>query len=118
MEQINNNDVIKDQEFLNVHEILNHCTRVAQNSFGSNIKFIESFDPSLPYIYANKDLLIQIFLNLLKRLCLFVRDNFLESLRYLTSVKLASTTAAETTGPAKQPLPTSSTPAVIIFVFN
>ena len=69
MEQINNNDVIKDQEFLNVHEILNHSTRVAQNSFGSNIKFIESFDPSLPQIYANKDLLIQIFLNLLKNAC-------------------------------------------------
>ena len=48
---------------------MNHCTRVAQNSFGSNIKFIESFDPSLPHIYANKDLLIQIFLNLLKNAC-------------------------------------------------
>merc|ERR1711965_824758 len=63
MEQINNNDVIKDQEFLN------HSTRVAQNRFGSNIKYIESFDPSLPHIYANKDLLIQIFLNLLKNAC-------------------------------------------------
>ena len=69
MEQINNNDVIKDQEFLNVHEILNHCKRVAQNSFGSNIKYIESFDPSLPHIFANKDILIQIFLNLLKNAC-------------------------------------------------
>ncbi len=69
MEQINNNNVTTDYQFLNVHEILNHCTRVAQNSFGSNIKFIESFDPSLPNFFANKDLLIQILINILKNSC-------------------------------------------------
>ena len=69
MEQINNNNVTTDFQFLNVHEILNHCKRVAQNSFGSNIKFIESFDPSLPNFFANKDLLIQILINILKNSC-------------------------------------------------
>ena len=69
MEQINNNNVTMDYQFLNVHEILNHCTRVAQNSFGSNIKFIDTFDPSLPNFFANKDLLIQILLNILKNSC-------------------------------------------------
>ncbi len=69
MEQINNNNVTKDYEFLNVHKIINHCTRVAQNSFGSNITFIETFDPSLPSFFANKDLLIQIIINILKNGC-------------------------------------------------
>ncbi|MDC0456693.1 ATP-binding protein [Alphaproteobacteria bacterium] len=69
MEQINNNSITTDYQFLNVHEILNHCKRVAQNSFGLNIKFIESFDPSLPYLFANKDLLIQILINILKNSC-------------------------------------------------
>ena len=69
MEQINNNNVTSDYQFLNVHEILNHCTKVAQNSFGSNIVFIEAFDPSLPNFFANKDLLIQIIINILKNGC-------------------------------------------------
>ena len=69
MEQINNNNITTNYQFLNVHEILNHCTRVAQNSFGSNIKFIEYFDPSLPNFFVNKDLLIQILINILKNSC-------------------------------------------------
>jgi two-component system, NtrC family, nitrogen regulation sensor histidine kinase GlnL len=69
MEQINNNNVTLDYQFLNVHEVLNHCTRVSQNSFGSNIEFIDAFDPSLPDFFANKDLLIQILINLLKNSC-------------------------------------------------
>ncbi|MDC0093299.1 ATP-binding protein [Alphaproteobacteria bacterium] len=75
MEQINNNDVTTDLQFLNVHKILNHCTQVAKNSFGLNIKFIEYFDPSLPDFYANKDLLIQILLNMLKNSCEASRNN-------------------------------------------
>ena len=40
-------------------------------------------------------------------------DNFFESFSEL--IELFRITAAATTGPAKQPLPTSSTPAIIIF---
>ena len=69
MEQINNNNISLDYEFLNVHEILNHCRRVAENSFGSKIDFIASFDPSLPNIFVNQNLLIQILINLLKNSC-------------------------------------------------
>ena len=75
MEQINNNNVTDDYQFLNVHEVLNHCKQVAQNSFGSNIQFIESFDPSLPDFFANEDLLIQILLNILKNSCEASLDN-------------------------------------------
>jgi two-component system nitrogen regulation sensor histidine kinase GlnL len=66
MEQISNNNIKLDFESLNIHEILNHCKRVAENSFGSEINFINEFDPSLPRLFANKNLLIQIVLNLLK----------------------------------------------------
>ena len=66
MEQISNNNIKLDYESLNIHEILNHCKRVAENSFGSEINFINEFDPSLPRLFANKNLLIQIVLNLLK----------------------------------------------------
>mgnify|MGYP000322692892 CR=1 FL=1 len=66
MEQISNNNIKLVYENLNIHEILNHCKRLAENSFGSEIKFINEFDPSLPRLFANKNLLIQIVINLLK----------------------------------------------------
>ncbi len=66
MEQISNNNMKLDYESLNIHEILNHCRRVAENSFGAEINFINEFDPSLPRLFANKNLLIQIIINLLK----------------------------------------------------
>ena len=45
---------------------------------------------------------------------LFLNDIFFESFSNLGFTVVLSITAAETTGPAKHPLPTSSTPAVII----
>ena len=66
MDQISNNNIKLDYESLNIHEILNHCKRVAENSFGGEINFINEFDPSLPRLFANKNLLIQIIINLLK----------------------------------------------------
>jgi len=66
MEQISNNNSRLECEFINIHEVLNHCKRVAQNSFGTQLDYIEDYDPSLPKLFANKNLLIQIILNLLK----------------------------------------------------
>jgi len=66
IEQISTNNIKLEFESINIHEILNHCRRVAQNSFGSNIEFIEEYDPSLPKILIDKNLMIQVILNLLK----------------------------------------------------
>ena len=66
MDHISNNNSKLECEYINIHEILNHCRRVAQNSFGAKIEYIDEFDPSLPKFLANKNLLIQIILNLLK----------------------------------------------------
>ena len=66
MEQISTNNIKLEFESINIHEILSHCRRVAQNSFGSNIEFIEEYDPSLPKILIDKNLMIQVILNLLK----------------------------------------------------
>ena len=66
MEQISTNNIKLDYESLNIHEILNHCKRVAENSFGSEMNFVNEYDPSLPRLFANKNLLIQIIINLLK----------------------------------------------------
>ena len=69
MEHITNDNLKLDCEFLNIHKVLNYCIRLAENSFGTKINFTNSYDPSLPEIFANKDLLIQIFLNIIKNSC-------------------------------------------------
>ena len=54
---------------VNIHEILNHCIRLATAGFGSHARFKEEYDPSLPATFGNKDVLIQLFLNLFKNAC-------------------------------------------------
>ena len=55
-----------DREPVNIHVILDHVKRLAQSGFGRHIKFIEEYDPSLPPVLANRDQLVQVFLNLVK----------------------------------------------------
>jgi two-component system nitrogen regulation sensor histidine kinase GlnL len=55
-----------EREPVNIHIVLEHVKRLAQSGFGRHIKFVETYDPSLPPVYANRDQLVQVFLNLLK----------------------------------------------------
>ena len=50
----------------NIHAILSHVREVAKSGFAHDIPIRELYDPSLPEVSGNRDLLIQIFLNLLK----------------------------------------------------
>ena len=51
---------------VNIHSVLDHVKRLAQSGFARNVRFIEEYDPSLPPVLANRDQLIQVFLNLIK----------------------------------------------------
>jgi two-component system, NtrC family, nitrogen regulation sensor histidine kinase GlnL len=51
---------------VNIHIVLDHVRAIARNGFAKHIKFVEDYDPSLPPVLANRDQLIQIFLNLVK----------------------------------------------------
>jgi len=51
---------------VNIHQVLEHVRRVAENGFARHIEFIEDYDPSLPAVSGHKDQLIQAFLNLVK----------------------------------------------------
>ena len=62
-------------DYVNIHEVLNHCKKVAKNSFGKRFTFVDEYDPSLPEVYGNYDLLIQIFLNLIKNSCEAQNEN-------------------------------------------
>ncbi len=54
------------REPLNIHSVLDHVKRLAVSGFAQHIKFVESYDPSLPPVLANRDQLVQVFLNLVK----------------------------------------------------
>ncbi|QDB99575.1 nitrogen regulation protein NR(II) [Mesorhizobium sp. 8] len=55
-----------DRYPVNIHVVLDHVKAIAKNGFGRKIKILEDYDPSLPPVYANRDQLIQVFLNLVK----------------------------------------------------
>jgi two-component system, NtrC family, nitrogen regulation sensor histidine kinase GlnL len=55
-----------EREPVNVHAVLEHVKRLAYSGFARHIKFVEDYDPSLPLVLANRDQLIQVFLNLVK----------------------------------------------------
>jgi two-component system nitrogen regulation sensor histidine kinase GlnL len=55
-----------EREPVNIHVVLDHVKRLVQSGFGRHIKFVEEYDPSLPPVLANRDQLIQVFLNLVK----------------------------------------------------
>ena len=50
----------------NIHEVLGHVRKLAVQGFGAGITIRERYDPSLPLVAANRDSLVQVFLNLLK----------------------------------------------------
>jgi two-component system nitrogen regulation sensor histidine kinase GlnL len=51
---------------VNIHEVLDRVRKVAQSGFARHVRFAEEYDPSLPPVYGNRDLLVQVFLNLVK----------------------------------------------------
>ena len=51
---------------VNIHEVLDHCIRITKASFGRHLSVIRRYDPSLPDIRADRELLVQCFLNLFK----------------------------------------------------
>ena len=64
-----------DRVPVNIHSVLDHVKAVAKASFARKIKFVELYDPSLPSVYANRDQLVQIFLNLVKNAAESIGDD-------------------------------------------
>jgi len=64
-----------EREPVNIHVVLDHVKRLAQSGVARHIKFIEDYDPSLPPVLANRDQLVQVFLNLVKNAAEAIGDN-------------------------------------------
>jgi two-component system nitrogen regulation sensor histidine kinase GlnL len=63
-----------DRVPVNIHSVLDHVKAVAKAGFARHIRITENYDPSLPAVYANRDQLVQVFLNLVKNAAEAVAD--------------------------------------------
>jgi two-component system nitrogen regulation sensor histidine kinase GlnL len=55
-----------EREPVNIHIVLDHVRRLARSGFARSINIADEYDPSLPPVFANRDQLVQVFLNLVK----------------------------------------------------
>ncbi len=77
---------------VNIHEVLEHVRKLAQSGFARHLRFIERYDPSLPPVYGNRDLLVQVLLNLVKNAAEAAPEEggeILLTTRYRQGVRLA-----------------------------
>lgn len=51
---------------INIHEVLQYVISIAGAGFARHVRFKEQYDPSLPETASNRELLVQLFLNLVK----------------------------------------------------
>ena len=68
IEHLFSNELIEPEK-LNIHEIIDHAIKISQSSISIKVIFKKLYDPSLPLIMGNKNLLIQSFLNIIKNAC-------------------------------------------------
>src|SRR5215218_6642591 len=71
----------------NIHVVLEHVKKLAQTGFGRHIRFVEDYDPSLPPVLANRDQLIQVFLNLVKNAAESIGDTSDGEIQLTTAFK-------------------------------
>ena len=68
-----------ERRAVNIHRVLEHVRRLAQSGFAAHIRVVESYDPSLPPVWANRDALIQVMLNLVKNAAEAITDGGAEA---------------------------------------
>ena len=55
-----------ERRAVNIHRVLEHVKRLAGAGFAAHLRMSESYDPSLPPAWGNRDQLVQVLLNLVK----------------------------------------------------
>jgi len=63
-----------NQGEVNIHQVLEHVRKLAENGFARSVRIQERYDPSLPPVAGDRDQLIQVFLNLVKNAAEAVAD--------------------------------------------
>jgi two-component system nitrogen regulation sensor histidine kinase GlnL len=64
-----------DREPVNIHAVLDKVKAIALAGFARHLMLTEHYDPSLPPVFANRDQLVQVFLNLVKNAAEAIGDD-------------------------------------------
>jgi two-component system nitrogen regulation sensor histidine kinase GlnL len=88
------------RESLNIHAVLDHVKRLAQAGFAKHVRIGMSYDPSLPNVLGSRDLLIQVFLNLMKNAAEAIGEESIDgeiviSTAYRPGVRLKTAASSE-----------------------
>ncbi len=87
---------IKSFRKINIHDVLDKVKRNASQGYGSHVYFTEDYDPSIPLIVGDFELLIQAFHNLFKNACesvkktggkIFVKTSFHSGITFSSTGK-------------------------------
>ena len=70
---------------VNIHEVLDRVRKIGQSGFARHVRLTEEYDPSLPPVLANRDQLVQVFLNLVKNAAESVGESATEGEIHLTT---------------------------------
>ncbi len=55
-----------ERNAVNIHDLLDRARKVASVGFAANMRFAETYDPSLPPTWVDSDQMLQVFQNLMK----------------------------------------------------
>ena len=55
-----------DRRPVNIHRVLEHVRRLAKSGVAAGVRITETYDPSLPPVWGNRDQLVQVLFNLVK----------------------------------------------------
>ncbi len=73
-----------ERRAVNIHRVLEHVRRLAQTGFAPHLRFVETYDPSLPPVWGNRDQLVQVLLNLVKNAAEAITDGNLSGAGEIT----------------------------------
>ncbi|MDY8110359.1 ATP-binding protein [Fulvimarina sp. 2208YS6-2-32] len=76
-----------ERSAVNIHSVLEYVKRIAVNGVARDIPITELYDPSLPPVFANRDQLVQVFLNLIKNAAEAVARTEKPEIRLTTSFR-------------------------------
>jgi len=85
---------VPTKEMINIHEVLEHVRQLIMVEAGDRVGVSTSYDPSLPKIYADRDLLVQVFLNIARNALLALDGTEDAGINFKTRIKRQFTIGA------------------------
>lgn len=78
---------VPTKEMISIHEVLEHVRQLIKVEAGDSVEATTNYDPSLPEIYGDRDLLVQVFLNIARNALLALEGREDAKIIFKTRIK-------------------------------